>query len=486
MLYCHSHLSFSLKQEDHVEIDRKHLILYASGSLATAISYQAFATYVQFLYIDIYGLKAAWVGIVWAIYGLWNAVNDPLAGYWSDKTNTRFGRRIPWIAGLFIPLSITFYFLFVPPGGLTLSGGIPLLIYFLIFVLVFDLLWSLVVMNWTALFPEMVPDEKMRAEVSAYREVFSLIGLMIGVALPPLIAGEDWSSVSTVALLVSVLTAFFFGLSLLGSREQRAFQEDEPLSFMDSIRFTMTNRDFLFFLGANLMIQFSFLALTATIPFYAKYALRIQSPTTLAGITLDPGLQNSLLLGGAILMALPGMALWTVVAKRIGVWRSLRICTLISAVVLLLFFAPDDFLSGLFVTTFFGLGLAGLLMLTNPLIADMVDEDELNTGARREGLYFGMNGFVIRFAFTIQGLIAAAIFSSTGYIAPAGDVLYPEQPAAAVWGIRSMIALFPPIGLAIGYFLLGGYSLHGQRLQTVQTDVADLHKQKRKLIANTQ
>ena len=112
-----------------MQIGRKHLILYASGSLATAVSYQAFATYVQFLYIDIYGLRAAWVGIVWAIYGVWNAINDPLAGYWSDKTNTRFGRRIPWIAGLFIPLSITFYLLFVPPDGITLSAGFPLLLY---------------------------------------------------------------------------------------------------------------------------------------------------------------------------------------------------------------------------------------------------------------------------------------------------------------------------------------------------------------------
>lgn len=469
-----------------MEISRKHLILYASGSLATAVSYQAFATYVQFLYIDIYGLKAAWVGIVWAIYGLWNAINDPLAGYWSDKTNTRFGRRIPWIAGLFIPLSITFYFMFVPPEGVALSGDIPLLLYFLIFVLAFDLLWSLVVMNWTALFPEMVPDEKMRAEVSAYREVFSLVGLMIGVALPPLIAGEDWGSVSTVALIIAVVTALFFGISLLGSREQPEFAEDEPLSFVDSIRFTMTNRDFLFFLGANLMIQFAFLALTSTIPFYAKYALRIQSGTSLAGITLDPGLQNSLLLGGAILMALPGMLLWTVLAKRIGAWRSLRICMLTSAAILLLFFLPTNFFSGLAVTTFFGLSLAGLLMLTNPLVADMVDEDELKTDTRREGLYFGMNGFIIRFAFTIQGLIAAAIFSSTGYVAPTEAVLYPEQPAAAVWGIRSMISLFPPLALVIGFFLLGGYSLHGERLEEVQKDVAELHEQKREALANIQ
>ena len=286
--------------------------------------------------------------------------------------------------------------------------------------------------------------------------------------------------------MIAVVTALFFGISLLGSREQREFAQDEPLSFMESIRFTMTNRDFLTFLGANLAIQFVLLALTSTIPFYAKYALRIQSDPVVAGITLDPGLQNSLLLAGAFLMALPGMLLWTVVAKRIGVWRSLRICMLTSAASLLLFFLPRDFLSGIAVTTFFGLSLAGLLMLTNPLIADMVDEDELKTGARREGLYFGMNGFIIRFAFTIQGLIAAAILTWTGYVAPTAAVLYPEQPPAAVWGMRAMIALFPSVALVIGYFLLGGYSLHGRRLETLQADVAELHEQKRAALANSQ
>jgi Na+/melibiose symporter-like transporter len=50
------------------QISRGLLVLYASGSLATALSYQAFSTYIQFLYIDVLGLRAAWVGIVWSIY----------------------------------------------------------------------------------------------------------------------------------------------------------------------------------------------------------------------------------------------------------------------------------------------------------------------------------------------------------------------------------------------------------------------------------
>lgn len=466
-------------------LPRALLILYASGSLATAVSYQAFSTYIQFLYIDIFGLRAAWVGIVWSVYGLWNAVNDPLAGYWSDRTQTRWGRRIPWIAGLFIPLSITFYLLWLPPQTFIAAGGRPLLLYFLILVLAFDFLWTLVVINWTALFPEMVPDEQQRAAVSGWRQVFSLVGLLVGVALPPILAGEDWSGRGSVALLLAGVTAVFFGLSLLGSRERQEFREDVSPPLKEALRATFTNRDFLYFLGANLMVQFVFLALTATVPFYAKYVLLIQGPQPVPalGLTLDPGLQNSLLLGAAFIVALPAMAAWTAVAQRLGAWRALRLCALFAAGSLLLFFLPRDFYTGLATTAFFGLSLAGLLMLTDLLIADVVDADELATGVRREGLYFGANGFIIRFAFTIQGVITAVVLTWSGYVAPTPGVLYPQQPDAAVFGIRLMIAGFPVLALLAAWAFLARYSLHGARLAAVQAQVDALHARKRTQVA---
>jgi glycoside/pentoside/hexuronide:cation symporter, GPH family len=459
-------------------LPRWQLILYASGSLATAVSYQAFSTYIQFLYIDVYGLRAAWVGLTWSLYGLWNAFNDPLAGYLSDRTHTRWGRRIPWIAGSFIPLSITFYLLFVPPDSLTASADLSLLLYFLFFVLAFDLLWTIAVMNWTALFPEMVPDAKERANVSAWRQIFSVIGLLVGVALPPILAGEDWSGVSLVAGMVAVVTAVFFALSLIGSRERPEFANDEPLPLREALRATLANRDFLIFLGANLTVQYVFLALASTAPFYTKYALRVQSDLALGGLTLDVGLQNSLFLGTAFIVALIAMPLWAYWTRRRGAWQMLRLCCLTASASLLTFLLAEDFYSGLIAVTLFGLNLAGLLMLTDLLVADLVDADELVTGARREGLYFGMNGFVIRLAFTAQGLITGMILTWSGYVSPTFGVLYPEQPETAVWGIRLMIAGLPALALLLGYFLLGKYSLHGEKLAEMRTAVATLHAQK--------
>lgn len=467
-------------------LPRWQLILYASGSLATAVSYQAFSTYIQFLYIDVYGLRAAWVGLTWSIYGLWNAINDPLAGYLSDRTQTRWGRRIPWIAGAFIPLSITFYLLFVPPDGLAARADVSLLLYFLFFILAFDLLWTIAVMNWTALFPEMVPDARQRANVSAWRQIFSVIGLLVGVALPPILAGEDWSGVSVVAGLVAVVTAVFFALSLLGSRERPEFAEDQPLPLREALRATLANRDFLIFLGANLTVQYVFLALASTTPFYTKYALRVQSDLALGGLTLDVGLQNSLFLGAAFIVALIAMPVWAYWTRRRGAWQMLRLCCLTSAVSLLAFFLANNFYSGLFIVTIFGLNLAGLLMLSDLLIADLVDADELVTGARREGLYFGMNGFVIRLAFTAQGAITGAILTLSGYVSPSAGTLYPEQPVNTIWGIRLMIAGFPALALLLGYALLGKYGLHGDRLEGMRTAVAALHAQKQEKLVATQ
>jgi GPH family glycoside/pentoside/hexuronide:cation symporter len=453
-------------------------VIYSSGSLAVALSYQAFGTYIQFLYIDILGLRAAWIGIGWSVYGIWNAINDPLSGYWSDRTRTRWGRRIPWIAGLFLPLALTFYLLWVPPPGLYGQPGVPLFVYFIALVLTFDLLWTIVVMNWTALFPEMIPEEGDRATVSAWRQIFSLIGLLIGVALPPILAGEDWSGRGQMAILLSAVTGVFFGLSLLGSRERPEFRVEEPMPFKDALRTTLANRDFRYFLGANLSKEFIFSMLTATVPFYTKYALKLQKSLTLSGMTLDVGLQTSIFLGAAFIAAIPVMPLWSAYAKRIGGRHAWMMACVSFGVTSLFFLLANDFYAGVACTILLGFSLAGFLMLPDLLIADVTDDDERRTGLRREGMFFGMNGFVIRFAFSLQGMITGGVLTLSGYVRPSPGVLYPIQPMSAEWGIRGMISIVPALAALVCFVLLRKYSLHGDRLRSVREAVEALHVSK--------
>jgi GPH family glycoside/pentoside/hexuronide:cation symporter len=91
----------------------KH-ISYAMGNFANTIAYQVFGNRIQFYYVDLLGLSAATAGLLWTVYGLWNAVNDPLMGQLSDRTRSRFGRRVPYITFGAIPLGLSFFFLWTP------------------------------------------------------------------------------------------------------------------------------------------------------------------------------------------------------------------------------------------------------------------------------------------------------------------------------------------------------------------------------------
>lgn len=465
------------------QIRPHHRFFYSAGSLGVAVSYQAFSTYIQFLYIDIIGVRAAWIGVVWAIYGLWNSVNDPLAGYLSDRTRTRWGRRVPWIAGSLLPLLVTFLLLWLPFGDVDWSE-MGLLFYFLLIVLLFDLFWTIFVMNWASLFPEVATTEGQRTNVSAMRAAFSLLGLLVGVALPPLLAGADWSGRGNMAFLLTAVTTVSLVLGLLGSKERPEFAAEPSPPFIESLRLTLRNRNFLYFLGANLMIQYVFLGLAASIPFYAKYVLQIQGPTTVGGMTLDTEMQNSLLLAAAFLIALPAMLPWWLLARRFGAWRSLRMVSLLGAAVALYFFFPTTFVGGIIGTTIFGITLAGLLMLTDPLIADITDEDEVQNGARREGMFFGINGLFIRFAFVIQGILTAVIFTLTGYVSSSPDVLYPQQPDAALFGMRLLTGGATAIALVLAFLFLGGYKLHGARADQVRAEARALQARKMEQLAD--
>ena len=448
---------------------QRHKLLYAAGSLGTALSYQAFTTHIQFLYIDVLGLSAALIGLGWAIYGIWNAINDPLAGAWSDRTRTRWGRRTPWIAATAVPVGLFFLLLWIPPESLVSSGGDALFLYFIVAVLIFDLLWTIVVMNWTTLTPEMFVDEKERASVSGWREVFSIAGLIAGVALMPILAGAGWTNRGPVAALFAAITSASFLISLLGTRERKDIQSQPRVSFVSSLKAALSSAPFRWFLAANLSKEFVFSILAASMPFYAKYVLGASTEET------------GYVLGAAFIAAILGLVLWTRYAKRAGARRAWQVCCLTFSLSALPFLFVSDLAGGLMTAAVLGLSLAGYLMLPTIVISDVTDADELETRTRREGMFFGINGFVIRFAFTLQGLALGFVLTATGYVRPLTPADAPAQPPlasgggqpdAALWGMRALVTLLPIVASAITYWALARYPLHGERLAEVKRRLA--------------
>lgn len=455
-------------------MSRWQKLAYSTGSLAAALSYQAFNTYAQFFYVDTMKLSAGLVGFGMILYGIWNAINDPLLGQVSDRTRSRWGRRVPYILFGTLPLVLAFILVWIPPfgtgagagsGGGAATSQTPLFLYFLFAVFLFDGLFTLVVINWTALFPELYPTLAERAEVSTYRQVLGIVGLILGIALPPALYGAiGWGP---MAVVFGIITGAAMFVSLLGTREKKEFSLDQPLGLGASLSQTLRNRSFITFVSASMFINFAFVTLTAAVPFYAKYVLKIGGNAT------------SAMLGAAFIVALPAVYFWSAYAVRRGARLALIWSLVTFGVATIPFVFARNLAGGLVGTALIGAGLGGLLVLTDLLLSDVVDEDELRTGVRREGMYFGINGLFIRLAGSAQAGVTALILTGTGYRAGLAD-----QAAAALVGLRALMSVVPIAGLALALVAMGYYPLHGARLAEVKARVEALHAEKAAKVKN--
>jgi len=114
-----------------------------------------------------------------------------------------------------------------------------------------------------------------------------------------------------------------------------------------------------------------------------------------------------------------------------------------------------------------GVGLGGLILIGDVIMAEVVDEDEVKTGHQRAGMYFGMSGFLI----TLSGLIVSSVF---GLIMPAFgyDTLLEVQPPSVDLGFRIFLTVPTSIGFLLAIFLLWLYPLHGKYLQEIRETLA--------------
>jgi len=428
-------------------------ILYSLGSFAASLPAQAVSAFLLFFYVDQLKMPPALYGYGMTIYAIWNAINDPLAGQISDNTRSRWGRRIPYIRFLTIPLAIAFTLIWTPPFATAVGHETGMFIYFLTVLFFFDGFYTFVILNWTALFPEMYPSLAERAQVSAWRQALGIVGSIIGVSLPPMIYPViGWAGMGIVFAVLTALTLF---LSLLGSRENPAFAEAQGLNVVAALRASLANPSFLTLVLASFLWQFTFGILLAVIPFYAKYVLHIA------------GFAQTLLTGIIFLVSIPMVFVW----NRITVQKGARSTIMVAAALFALTLVPLGLTSTLLAAYGFavlvGAALAGLILLIDVLIADVVDEDEVRTGRRREGMYFGINGFMVRLSIAFQGLIISQVMNRTGYNANLA-----VQPPSALVGFRILMTVVPVIAIALSLVLMAFYPLHGSRLAKVRETLA--------------
>ncbi|MBE0669986.1 MAG: MFS transporter [Anaerolineales bacterium] len=425
-------------------------ISYSFGNFANTIAYQVFGNRINFYYVDVLGLNASIAGILWSIYGLWNAINDPLMGQLSDKTRSRFGRRVPYVAFGAIPLGLSFFFLWTPP---TQSPWV-LAAYFLMILFIFDTLYSLTIIAYNSLFTEVAPTPRDRIDLSATREILATVALLASFILAPIIAEEV--GYFTMGAIMGTLIAVGYLIAMIGVKERPIDEtKEQSLGLGQSLKLVLSNHAFRWFLGANISKEYIWLLLAAMLPFWRKYALGIQGEVDVFGISMSGGDAEAVLLGLPILLAIPTLLLWRPFLAKNGYRKTWIIGTLTFIPGLLVMTFARDFYTGLLGTMLIIPGLANSMIMPFPVISEIIDDDaKQEHGFRREGLFFGMNGGIVKLAFSAQGILFAIVTAMTGF-AEGSDV----QTESAIWGIRFLIGITPIIAALLIALCMWKYPL---------------------------
>lgn len=413
---------------------------YALGNLGSNIFSQAFATYAIFFYIDHLRGPVGAITAALAVQSIWHAVLNPVIGQLSDRTRTKRGRRVPYIAGLSLPLGVIFILMWHP-----LVGHSSLAWYFLVIVMLFDLTYLAVVLNWTSLFPEMFRTIQSRSQAQSPRQAIGIVALMIGVAVPPLLYGHfGWTA---MGLILGVIGTAGFLLSLVGVKESSpldaSLQPSAQTNLRDSWRLICTSQGFAQFLGTNFLVQLTLGIIPAVLPFYAKYVLHASHSML------------SALLASIFVIALIAVVPWTRWIRRKGSHHAVLWAVGWLALGVIPFIFAPNIVWALTGTILLGIGLAGFLVLADVLISEVIDQDAHQLGRRREGIFYGINGFILRLGVTIQALLLYIVLHFSGYYANSMGI----APPLTRLGFRALAGVVPLFLLLGAWFLIRNFNV---------------------------
>ena len=159
---------------------------YGIGMFGTSIPINMFKSFAAIFYVDMLGLDMKKYSLVLLIYTFVDAIDNPVYGFLSDRTRTKWGRRRPWLV-IGTPLLVLSFILFFNVPSFISSEKGYLFIYMLLMYILTGTLDSLINANYGALFPELFPDDTQRAKTNAIRQVFQLLAMVISIALTPVI-----------------------------------------------------------------------------------------------------------------------------------------------------------------------------------------------------------------------------------------------------------------------------------------------------------
>ena len=434
-------------------------LVYALPAYSLAVVGIPVYVYLPKFYTDVVGINIAALGVILFSVRIFDAVTDPVIGYMSDQTQTRYGRRRPYIAIGSLFIAISMYFLFNPPEASKTFETI----WFATFIYALFLFWTIVAVPYESLGPEITFDYHERTSLFAWRDGMLIAGTLAAASSPALVQwafglsadaeGEKskffWISVTYAPLIIA--TCWWCVASI---KEVKQPASESKNNIWQGFRQVTRNRPFII-----LLIAYTISAIGNNLPatlilYYVQYVLQ----SDLADFFL-------LLYFATGILFLPG---WIAVSRRSGkksAWlASMAINT--GAFIGVFFLGPGDAIIYGILVFLSGIGFGATLAIPSAIQADVIDYDELLSGERREGQYIGL--------WSIAKKLAAAIGVGIGLSALglAGYTPNVEQSDQVVLTLRTLYALVPSVCNIIAFGIAMSYPISSGLHKEIRTAIS--------------
>ncbi len=365
---------------------------YGFAMFGTSIPVNMFKSFAAIYYVDMLGLETKKYSLILLIYTFIDAIDNPIYGFLSDRTNTKWGKRRPYLI-IGAPLLVLCFVLFYNvPSGIQ-SNGTMLFIYMLLMYILTGTLDSLVNANYGALFPELFKKDEERAKTNGVRQICQLLAMAISIALTPMIAekiGYRLTSLIYGVLALAVMMFCFFGCH----EDVSEYNELEKPQLLDSIIALAKNGKFWIFGLTGAFYSAAFALISQALSFYVKYTLGLGGSTT------------TIMLGIVLCVAVLGILVWSQLVKKMSVMTVWRLGFIIMAIGFIPLYFAKSLPFAIVIAAVMGFGIAGCLTTMDCIGAKIVDDDYRRYGIKRAGIINSLVGVMNR----LNGLYTSLAF----------------------------------------------------------------------------
>jgi len=385
----------------------KTKLFYGIGDIGNATNNSAFQFFLMIFLTDVALVSPGIASSALLIAKIWDAFMDPLFGWISDKTQSKYGKRTIYLIVGAIPLAVSIIFVWFIPSGMSNTSSF---VWIAISFILFGTFWTITNVPYYSLSAELTHDYDERSSLTAYRMTMAVPAYILGAALTPVLV-NSFSSKETgyhaVGIIYGILGAIVLWIAAAGIRENRfaSINTDVSKGFNKEMLSTFLNKPFVLLIIAFALSNMAFTLVRTFIAYFLTYYMKMESKVPIVMF---------LMLFSVVISLFP----WKIISQYLNKGSAYAAGLAIGGITVACCYilSPHSSWTIYAIALIAGVGFATTWVFPWSMLPDVVDYDYLRTGVYRSGLYFGVWGLTTKVTEALGLAISGWVLEFSGYL----------------------------------------------------------------------